>query len=91
MDGYLKRIVTRGAALQNVVPLVRSASPVASEDQRIGLPGFEDLASLDAAPVPEVAGTVPPAPHSASISVAGTPTMRLQRRASALPDRGASP
>jgi hypothetical protein len=43
VSGYLKRLATRGLGEQGaapVVPLVRSRSPIAEEDQRIGIPGF---------------------------------------------------
>ena len=56
MSGYLKRLATRSLAdsqSATVLPLVRSRSPIADEDQRIGTPGFggpgfENDASLDA-------------------------------------------
>ena len=44
MDGYLKRVVTRGLGdpgAAQVLPSVRSTSPIAEEDQRVGMPGFE--------------------------------------------------
>ena len=43
MSGYLMRLVTRGreTSAQPVQPFVRSTSPVAERDQRIGMMGFE--------------------------------------------------
>ncbi|MEO7649460.1 MAG: hypothetical protein ABIZ80_03265 [Bryobacteraceae bacterium] len=82
MDGYLKRIVTRSVGQQNIITFVRSASPSASEDQRIGMPGFDGLPSIDATPVPDDAGTVPSAPPAPSITAAGTQANRLQRKVS---------
>lgn len=44
VSGYLMRLVTRGrvaAEGQSMQPLVRSTSPVAERDQRIGMMGFE--------------------------------------------------
>lgn len=43
MNGYLKRLATRGLddrGAAPVLPLVRSRSPIAEEDQRVGMPGF---------------------------------------------------
>jgi hypothetical protein len=42
LSGYLKRVASRGLGAQAapVVPLVRSRSPIAEEDQRVGMPGF---------------------------------------------------
>ena len=43
MNGYLKRLATRGgveSTATGVRPLVRSRSPIAAQDQRIGMPGF---------------------------------------------------
>jgi hypothetical protein len=43
VSGYLMRLVTRGAQGRPMQPLVRSTSPVAERDQRIGMMGFEGL------------------------------------------------
>lgn len=42
MNGYLQRVASRGVGAQTapVVPVVRSRSPIAEEDQRVGMPGF---------------------------------------------------
>ena len=43
MSGYLKRLVTRGGSdsgAAGVLPVVRSRSPIAEHDQRVGIPGF---------------------------------------------------
>jgi hypothetical protein len=42
VDGYLTRLVTRNAVLPGFQPQVRSASPIAQDDQRLGMPGFEE-------------------------------------------------
>jgi hypothetical protein len=82
MDGYLKRIVTRGTSLQDVEPFVRSASPAASEDQRIGMPGFDGFPTADPMPVPDDAATVPPAPRAPPIRARANQTSLLQRKVS---------
>ena len=43
MSGYLQRLISRPAAAHHrgLRPFVRSGSPIAARDQRIGLPGFE--------------------------------------------------
>ncbi len=46
VSGYLMRLVTRGRAAaegQSVQPLVRSTSPIAERDQRVGMMGFEGV------------------------------------------------
>ena len=44
MSGYLRRLVTRSdPSAQAIRPIVHSASPIAEEDQRVGLPGFDGL------------------------------------------------
>lgn len=44
MSGYLMRLATRGretSEMQSMQPFVRTSSPVAEHDQRIGMTGFE--------------------------------------------------
>jgi hypothetical protein len=44
VNRYLQRLVTRGVGdpgSAQVLPSVRSTSPIAEEDQRVGMPGFE--------------------------------------------------
>jgi len=52
MDGYLRRLATRGASA-SMVPVLRSTSPIAAEDQRIGMFGI-DVTPRDE-PAPEAA------------------------------------
>lgn len=54
MSGYLMRLVLRtraAGATQPLQPFVRSASPIAELDQRIGIPGFEKLNASHSSPV----------------------------------------
>jgi hypothetical protein len=52
VNQYLRRLVTRSDAGADAMrPVVRSTSPIADEDQRIGAPGFDGLTVGAAAPV----------------------------------------
>src|SRR5262245_46247515 len=46
MSQYLQRLATRnlnGAGVAGMAPTARSMSPIAEEDQRVGMQGFEDF------------------------------------------------
>ena len=89
MSGYLDRLVSRSRGAGEVQPLqpfVRSASPVAERDQRIGMTGFQGfefgeplLAEADSGAVPERAdppqSAVPPE-ITASAASGGTNVQR---------------
>jgi hypothetical protein len=52
MNQYLQRLVTRtDAGADTILPIVRSTSPIAEEDQRIGVLGFGGLTFGNATPV----------------------------------------
>lgn len=54
MSGYLMRLALRTRAtgeMRSLEPFVRSASPIAEHDQRIGIPGFEGFDPGNARPV----------------------------------------
>jgi hypothetical protein len=57
LSGYLKRVASRGFGAQSapVIPLVRSRSPIAEEDQRVGMPGFgsPDLGAAEPIAAPQ--------------------------------------
>jgi hypothetical protein len=53
VNRYLQRLVTRGPGdrgAAGVTPLVRSRSPIAEQDQRVGIPGFEGIGFGASAP-----------------------------------------
>jgi hypothetical protein len=54
LNGYLKRLATRSIGESQsaaVLPIVRSRSPIAEEDQRLGMPGFGRPNLEDSAPI----------------------------------------
>ena len=52
MDGYLMRLVNPNIAPARVQPVIRSASPIAQEDQRVGMSGFDTI-SMQASSLPD--------------------------------------
>jgi hypothetical protein len=64
MEGYLRRIIMRSAAPLTFQPQVRSTSPIAQDDQRLGMPGFEEAPSsfrpsMEEGPEPSISSTRP--------------------------------
>lgn len=64
MEGYLRRIIMRSAAPLTFQPQVRSTSPIAQDDQRLGMPGFEEAPSsfrpsMEEEPEPSISSTRP--------------------------------
>jgi hypothetical protein len=86
LSSYLTRLVTRGPdTAAGVLPFVRSRSPVAEQDQRLGTTGFEDVAIATLESVHEWVNPDPVAvdrpvlsypPAGPDISVAGIATGR---------------
>ncbi|HEX5732110.1 MAG TPA: hypothetical protein VF131_04665 [Blastocatellia bacterium] len=80
MSGYLKRLAARSlgdSQSATVLPVVRSRSPIAEEDQRIGTPGFGrpgfgDASSLESTlDYTSAPATIPPLPLSSPTLNAG--------------------
>jgi hypothetical protein len=86
MSGYLSRLITRSqskAESQPLRPFVRSTSPIAEQDQRLGVAGFEtvDTAML---PQPEInTGDLTPtegAPTVATPAITPADSVTIQRK-----------
>lgn len=85
MSGYLQRLIQRtpaATATQPLSPFVRSASPIAEQDQRLGVRGFES-ADLSGA----IAPTDPDAPPltDPQLSGEGADDLTVQRKLASAP------
>jgi hypothetical protein len=78
LSGYLTRLVTRGPeTAAEVLPFVRSGSPVAEEDQRVGVPGFEDAGFAIPESVHQWLNPNPPADRAVPLSPVDEPDITV--------------
>jgi hypothetical protein len=91
MSGYLMRLVTRTPMGRSMQPFVRSTSPVAERDQRIGMTGFEGFelddstsAQGDSDAGVEQGGALQP-PMSPAITPTSDPSGAIMQRKVASP------
>jgi hypothetical protein len=82
MDGYLRRLVKRSGVPSRMLPVIRSTSPIAEEDQRLGIRGVNAVPPMPAPIQPDLqdrVGSLQVSTQSEALSTKSVPERNIAK------------